>query len=102
MENGRPCDDAPMTTDSTRGFNVRLWRRFTTIAQPYRVSDERWRARGMLALLVVLLLGQTAFSVLFNHEAGEFTSALASLVDQQFFGAIFPAARLLPAQHLRH
>jgi putative ATP-binding cassette transporter len=32
----------------------------------------------MFALLIVLLLAQTAFSVLFNRESGEFTSALAA------------------------
>ncbi len=97
MKNGRPCDDAPMTKDSIPGFNVRLWRRFTTIAQPYWVSDERWRARGMLALLVLLLLGQTAFSVLFNHETGEFTSALAAGDADRFWASIWRYTAILVA-----
>lgn len=67
-----------MKTGEEPGFNVHLWRRFATIARPYWHSDERWRARGMLLLLVLLLLGQTAFNVLFNQETGEFTSALAA------------------------
>ena len=67
-----------MTTVETPGFNTRLWRRFVAIARPYWLSHERWPAWGMLALLVVLLLGQTAFSVLFNQQTGEFTSALAA------------------------
>ncbi|MBY0465481.1 MAG: ABC transporter ATP-binding protein, partial [Burkholderiales bacterium] len=68
----------PVTTEATPGFNARLWVRFVTIARPYWLSQERWPAWGMLALLILLLLGQTAFSVLFNQETGEFTSALAA------------------------
>ena len=54
-------------TDAARpGFDLRLLRRFLTIARPYwRESDERWRAFGMLALLILLLLGLTGFKVLF-------------------------------------
>ena len=86
-----------MTTDLTPGFNIRLWQRFVTIAQPYWASDERWRARGLLALLVVLLLGQTAFSVLFNHESGEFTSALAAGDADRFWASIWRYTAILVA-----
>jgi putative ATP-binding cassette transporter len=86
-----------MTTDLTPGFNIRLWQRFATIAQPYWVSDERWRAKGLLALLVLLLLGQTAFSVLFNHETGEFTSALAAGDADRFWASIWRYSAILVA-----
>ena len=79
------------------GFNVRLWRRFAAIARPYWHSDERWRARGMLALLVVLLLGQTAFNVLFNQETGEFTSALAARDADRFWASIWRYTAILVA-----
>ncbi len=77
-------------TDAARpGFDLRLLRRFLTIARPYwRESDERWRAFGMLALLILLLLGQTGFNVLFNQETGEFTSALAAQDPDRFWAAI--------------
>lgn len=78
----------PLTTEETPGFNARLWRRFITISQPYWLSEERWRARGLLALLVMLLLLQTAFSVLFNHETGELTSALAAGDSERFWASI--------------
>lgn len=77
-----------MPTATQTGFNAHLWRRFVTIAQPYWQSDERWRSRGLLTLLIVLLLGQTAFSVLFNHETGEFTSALAARDADRFWSSI--------------
>src|ERR1043165_1553006 len=58
-------------------FDRRLWRRFLGTAKPYWFSDEKWVARGLLALLVLLLIGETEFSVFFNEQSGEFTSALA-------------------------
>ena len=77
-----------MTPEHASGFNARLWRRFLAIARPYWRSDERWFAVGMLMLLVTLLLGQTAFNVLFNHETGEFTSALAARDAERFWASI--------------
>lgn len=70
------------------GFNLALWRRFVQMASPYWHSDERWRARGQLLLLIALLLGQTAFNVVFNNESGEFTSALAARDAPRFWASI--------------
>lgn len=77
-----------MTSQETPGFNSRLWLRFVAIARPYWLSNERWPAWGLFALLIVLLLGQTAFSVLFNQETGEFTSALAARDSERFWTSI--------------
>lgn len=77
-----------MTTQEIPGFNARLWFRFVAIARPYWLSNERWPAWGMFALLIVLLLGQTAFSVLFNQQTGEFTSALAARDPGRFWTSI--------------
>lgn len=88
----------PVTTSETPGFNARLWVRFVAIARPYWLSTERLPAWGMFALLIVLLLGQTAFSVLFNQETGEFTSALAAKDADRFWRSIwFFTATLLAA-----
>jgi len=65
-----------------------LWRRFWNIAAPYWRQEEKWKARGLLVLLVLLLLGQTGFAVLFNEQTGEFTSALAARDDARFWTAI--------------
>ena len=86
-----------MKSGEEPGFNSHLWRRFFTIARPYWRSEERWRARGMLALLVVLLLGQTAFNVLFNQETGEFTSALAARDTGRFWASIWRYTAILAA-----
>ncbi|MBU0588955.1 MAG: ABC transporter ATP-binding protein/permease [Gammaproteobacteria bacterium] len=86
-----------MATEEKPGFNARLWRRFITIAQPFWRSDERWRSRGLLALLISLLLAQTACSVLFNQETGEFTSALAARDPDRFWSSIWRYTALLTA-----
>ncbi len=89
---------ATMSPAAAPGFNAKLWRRFAHIAAPYwRTSDERWRATGMLGLLIVLLLGQTGFNVLFNHETGEFTSALAAGDAERFWASIWRYTAILAA-----
>jgi putative ATP-binding cassette transporter len=70
------------------GLNRQLWQQFRDIAQPYWFSEEKWRARGMLVLLVLLLLGQTEFNVLLNEQTGEFTSALAARDADRFWHSI--------------
>ncbi len=73
----------------------RRWGRFGAIALPYWFGDEKWLARGLLALLVVLLLGQTTFAVLVNEQTGEFTSALAARDAQRFWASIWKFLAIL-------
>ncbi|MES1187352.1 MAG: ABC transporter ATP-binding protein/permease [Myxococcales bacterium] len=75
-------------TKRVRDFDRRLWQRFWKIAKPFWFGDERWIGRGLLALLVVLLLGRTEFNVLFNEQTGEFTSALAAKDATRFWHAM--------------
>jgi len=81
-----------------RNFDKRLWLRFWPIAKAYWSLDEKWTAWGLLTLLFVLLVGRTEFTVLFNQQSGEFTSALAAHSSQRFwhsmrvFGAALIAA----------
>jgi putative ATP-binding cassette transporter len=65
-----------------------LWKRFWDLAAPYWRTEEKWKARVLLVLLVLLLLGQTGFAVLFNQQTGEFTSALAARNGDRFWKAI--------------
>lgn len=78
-------------------FNLALWRRFRAIARPYFVSADRWRAFGLVALLVLLLLGDTATNVMFNTQSGEFTSALAARDAPRFWKAILRFVLILVA-----
>lgn len=68
--------------------NRHLLRQFWGIAIPYWHHEEKWKATGLLVLLVALLLGQTGFAVLFNEQTGEFTSALAAHDSERFWQAI--------------
>ncbi len=76
-------------------FDLRMWQRFRAIAAPYWFGDKKWQARGLLVLLVVLLLGQTGFAVLFNALTGEFTSALAAKDADRFWTSILECLGIL-------
>lgn len=69
-------------------FNRHLWKQFWDIAKPYWFSEDKWKARGMLLMLGMLLIGQTEFNVLFNEQTGEFTSALAARDADRFWYSI--------------
>ena len=69
--------------------------RFATLAKPYWYSEEKWIARGLLALLVGLLLGNTAFAVFLNEQSGEFTSALASQDSGRYWISIYKTIGLI-------
>jgi vitamin B12/bleomycin/antimicrobial peptide transport system ATP-binding/permease protein len=81
-------------------FGSRLNRkapRFVTIAKPYWYSEDRWKARSLLVLLAFLLLGNTAFNVFLNEQAGEFTSALAAHDSDRYWVSIYKTAGLIVA-----
>src|SRR5262245_26751784 len=78
-----------------RRLNRHLWSRFGAIALPYWFSEEKWAARGLLTLLVLLLLGQVGTNVLFNQQTGEFTSALAAKDAARFWRTIYQCLAML-------
>ena len=71
--------------------------RFVALAKPYWFSEDKWIARGLLALLVGLLLGNTAFAVFLNEQSGEFTSALASQDTARYWISIYKTIGLIAA-----
>lgn len=81
----------------TRNFDGRLWHRFWRIAKPFWFGEQKWVARGLLALLVLLLLGRTEFVLVFNQQSGEFTSALAARDSPRFWHSmtVFGAALVI-------
>ena len=76
-------------------FRTRGLPRFVALAKPYWFSEDKWVARGLLALLVALLLGNTAFAVFLNEQSGEFTSALASKDSGRYWGSIYKTIGLI-------
>jgi vitamin B12/bleomycin/antimicrobial peptide transport system ATP-binding/permease protein len=53
-------------------FLGRVWH----LSRPYWRSEERWRARGLLAAILVLTLGLVYLAVLFNNWNREFYNSL--------------------------
>lgn len=62
---------------NTNIFDRHLWKRFWEIARIYWFSEEKWKARGVLALLLALLFGFTALNVILNFVGRDFMTALA-------------------------
>jgi vitamin B12/bleomycin/antimicrobial peptide transport system ATP-binding/permease protein len=62
-----------MTTESNHPTN---WRAVWRLLKPYWTSEEKWRAWGLLAAVIVLALGMVYLNVLFNEWNREFYNAL--------------------------
>jgi len=81
-----------------RNFDRRLWHRFWVTAKPFWFKEDKWLARGLLLLLLAFLFGRTEFTVLFNQQTGDLTSALAAKDATRFwhtmrwFGVVLIAA----------
>ncbi|MGD1950476.1 MAG: ABC transporter ATP-binding protein/permease [Leptolyngbyaceae cyanobacterium] len=69
-------------------FNLQIFQRFWTIAKTYWFSDEKWKARGLLLLIVLLLLAYTGLSVVLNNQRGELSSALAAKNESRFWQTV--------------
>ena len=81
MDMHRPEEGRPGTAGAvqmkTNVFDRRLWKRFWEIARLYWFSAEKWRARGVLGLLLLLLFAFTALNVVLNFVGRDFMTALA-------------------------
>ena len=73
---------------SMERFNVKGIQRFWTIAQTYWFSEEKWKARGLLLLIVLLLLGYTGLSVMLNTQRGELISSLSAKDESRFWQTV--------------
>ena len=62
---------------NTNIFDRHLWKRFWEIARMYWFSDEKWKARGVLALLMFLLFGFTALNVILSYVGRDFMTSLS-------------------------
>ncbi len=61
----------------TNVFDRRLWKGFWRIARLYWFSGEKWRARGVLGLLLLLLFAFTTLNVVLNFVGRDFMTALS-------------------------
>ena len=89
-----PGSPSPTSSPAHR-LNLKFLRRTIRLAKPYWFSDEKRKARWLLVLLILLLVGYTEFAVLFNQQSGEFTSALAARDGPRFWRSILAFFGLL-------
>ena len=64
-------------------------RAFRVLAAPYWSSEEKWRARGLLAVVVALSLAQVGLLVALNSWYQKFYDALQNLDQDAFWRLIF-------------
>ncbi len=76
-------------------FNLTIFKQFWAIAKSYWSSDEKWRARGLLLLVILLSLGYTGVSVLLNNKRGALISALSAQDEARFWQTILVFAETL-------
>jgi vitamin B12/bleomycin/antimicrobial peptide transport system ATP-binding/permease protein len=69
-------------------FNLTIFRQFWSIAKFYWSSEEKWRARGLLLVVVLLSLGYTGLSVMLNSKRGDLISALSAKDEARFWQTI--------------
>ncbi len=69
-------------------FNFKVFRRFWAIAKAYWFGEDKWKARGLLLLIVLLLLGYTGLSVLLNTQRGELISSLSAQSESRFWKTV--------------
>ena len=69
-------------------FNLDLLKNFWSIAKLYWFSEQKWRARGLLLLVIVLLATFTVFNLLLTNQRAEFISALSAQDSDRFWQSI--------------
>jgi vitamin B12/bleomycin/antimicrobial peptide transport system ATP-binding/permease protein len=80
--------DRPVVERFSR-VDRRLLRQFWAIAKLYWFSEERWKARGILALLLVLLISFTAMNAVLNFVGRDFFTALSERNAPEFYRMVW-------------
>lgn len=70
-------------------FDWQLLKKFLAIAKPYWFSDEKWGARGILALLLLLSLSVSGLNVLISFVGRIFQNALVDKNQPEFWKFLF-------------
>ncbi len=77
-----------MQKSANQRFDLSTWHRFIAIAKPFFVSDAKYKALGLLALLVSLSISVTKLSVWMSEIAGSYMNALTSKNEVDFYSSI--------------
>ncbi|QKJ65434.1 ABC transporter ATP-binding protein/permease [Deefgea piscis] len=79
-----------MNTNAAQAPKVNhLFRNFWQLAKPYWVSEEKYRAWGLLALIIALSLGMVFMNVQFNSWYKEFYDTMQNLDKKGFEQALY-------------
>lgn len=65
-------------------YDLKLWKRFWEISRLYWNSEEKRRARGVLALLLLLMAGSALIAVKISYISSDFLTALSKMDRQGF------------------
>ncbi|MDD2501555.1 MAG: ABC transporter ATP-binding protein/permease [Geobacter sp.] len=57
-------------------YDRKLWKKFWDISKLYWFSEEKWKARGILAVLLILLSGFSSINILFSYLNRDLMTAL--------------------------
>ena len=79
--------------DNTKSFLADLW----VLTKPFWWSEERWAARGLLAVIVALNLGLVYVNVLINEWNNDFYNTLQQMDKDGFFHQLLRFAGLAAA-----
>jgi vitamin B12/bleomycin/antimicrobial peptide transport system ATP-binding/permease protein len=75
-----------------------FWRHLWAVVKPYWISNEKYKAWGMLFVLLLLLAAVNGLNVVINYVAGNFMTALQEKNEPEFwkflwiYGGVFVAA----------
>jgi len=57
-------------------YDLKLWKKFWEISRMYWFSEQKWKARGILAVLLILLSGFSSINILFSYLNRDLMTAL--------------------------
>ena len=66
-------------------INLTLLKRFWSIARLYWFGEEKWKARGLLAIITLMLVTYTVLSVILNQQRGSLITALSQMSEDEFW-----------------
>jgi putative ATP-binding cassette transporter len=69
-------------------INFQLLKRFWSIARLYWFGDEKWKARGLLLVITLMLITYTILSVILNQQRGNLITALSQMSEDQFWSGL--------------
>lgn len=69
-------------------YDLKLWKKIWNISKMFWFSEEKWMARWLLFLLLLLLASVNGINVLFNYLSRDLMNALANKDISQFYHCI--------------